>query len=80
MIRERDDRGTYTQDHRRMNLTVGESDSLSSWTMQIFQTHGDHSRLFLINIYEFDESFLAACLKIPWIIKTAYCGIDLVFV
>ena len=48
-----------------MNLTVSESDSISSWTMQIFQTHGDHSRLFLINIYEFDESFLAACLKVP---------------
>ena len=48
-----------------MNLTVSESDRLLPLTLQIFQTHSDHSRLLFFDIHEFNETFLTAGLKVP---------------
>ena len=48
-----------------MDFTVRESHRLPPLAMQISQTHCDHSRLFFLNVHEFDKTLLAASLKVP---------------
>ena len=48
-----------------MNLTVRESHHLFPITMQIGETHGDHSGLFFFDVDKLNETFGAACFKVP---------------
>ena len=48
-----------------MNLTMSECHSLGSLTVEVSQTHGDHSCLFFLDVDELNKTFLAARLEIP---------------
>ena len=65
MVWEWNNRGTDAKNHRRMDFTVREGHRLLPLTMQVSQTHGDHSRLFFFNVHEFDQALLTARLKVP---------------
>jgi hypothetical protein len=63
MIRERNDTGADTENHSRMNFTmrVGVLGLLS----EVVKVHGNHTTLFLLDIQEFNKSFLAEGLELP---------------
>ena len=65
VVGEGNDRGADAKDHRRMDLAMRERHRLSPLTIQVSETHGDHSRLFFLDIDELDKAFLAARLEVP---------------
>lgn len=48
-----------------MNLTMSEGPTLRLFICQVVNTHGDHSRLFFLDIDEFNQTFLAALIEVP---------------
>ena len=65
MVRKRDNRGAYTKDHRWMNLAVSKGYVVNFFGLKVFEAHSYHSRLFFFHIDEFNQTFLAASLKVP---------------
>lgn len=54
-----------------MNLTVRKRHCFASLTLQVRETHGDHSSLFFIDVDKLDQALLAACFKVPLTTATA---------
>lgn len=65
VVWERDDRGTNSKDHSRVNFTVSVGYWLSFSRVQIFQLHRNHCCFFFLNIQKLNKTFLAASFEIP---------------
>ena len=65
VIWERNDGGADTENHGRMDLAVGEGRVLCARSMQVSQTHGDHSSLFFFHIDKLNQTLLAAGFEVP---------------
>lgn len=69
MIGERNNRCANAEDHRRMDLTVRVIILLLlSVLVDIFSEHGNHSRLFLLDIKELHESVDEQLFEVPFLL------------
>ena len=67
MVWERNDRGTDAQDHRRVDLKVSVLIVLRlPVVVNVLDEHGNHSRFFLLNIQELNQSVLEELLEVPF--------------
>lgn len=48
-----------------MNLAMSKCHCFLPITMQVSETHSDHSRLFFLNVDKFNETFLTASFEVP---------------
>jgi len=68
VVREWDDRGTNTQDHRRMDLAMSVGIH-SSLVLQIRDVHSDHAGLFFFDIDELTEALFQCVIKIDVVME-----------
>lgn len=69
MIGERNNRCANAEDHRRVDLTVRVIILLLlSVLVDIFSEHGNHSRLFLLDIKELHESVDEQLFEVPFLL------------
>lgn len=71
MIRERNDRGTDTQNHRWVDLTVSILILLLGFkiVLDIFGEHGNHRRFFLFDIKKLNEALSEKLLEHPLLLE-----------
>jgi hypothetical protein len=65
MVRERNDTGANSENHTGMNLRMRVSNVLRFFKVEILNRHGDHSRLFLFDVEELNQTLLTAGFKVP---------------
>ena len=67
VVWERNDGGTHAEDHAWMDLTVRVGVKLLllfGVLVQVRHVHGNHGRLFLLDVKELDQAFLESVVEV----------------